>query len=214
MTPPGPPERGNCGARGADAEQSRSDAPQPGDAPRIFTVGHSNRSAEELAEILNRAGVQTLVDVRTAAGSRRNPQFMRDAMASWLPERGIAYVYEHDLGGFRKRSPDSSNTGWTHPAFRAYADYITSDAYASALARLEALARTRPTCFMCAEAQWWRCHRRIISDTLVVRGWNVLHLGLGRRPRAHLPTEFMVVKDGQVSYPPGGGDAAVAVHGA
>lgn len=170
-------------------------------ARRIYTVGHSNRSADELVEILDRAGVQTLVDVRTAAGSRRNPQFMHDAMAVWLPEHGIEYVYEHDLGGFRKGSPESVNTGWTHPAFRAYADYISTDAYATALARLEARAEQHPTCFMCAEAQWWRCHRRIISDTLTVRGWDVLHLGLGREPRPHILTEFMVVKGGQVTYP-------------
>ena len=124
-------------------------------------------------------------------------------MASSLPERRIEYVHEKALGGFRRPLADSANTGWEHPAFRGYADYMSSPEFAAALDRLEQLARARPTCVMCAEAQWWRCHRRLIADALVVRGWRVLHLGLRARPVEHELTSFAVVGPGQtLTYPP------------
>lgn len=166
----------------------------------IYTVGHSTRSLDELAAVLRAAGVVELVDVRTAPGSRRHPQFARAALAIALPELGIGYRHERDLGGFRRARPDSSNLGWTHPAFRGFADYMQTAQFTAALDRLQDLARARPTCFMCAEAQWWRCHRRLISDALVARGWTVLHLGLGR-PTEHALTSFAVVDGVEVSYP-------------
>jgi uncharacterized protein (DUF488 family) len=154
--------------------------------------------------------VQTLVDVRTVPGSRRNPQYGREALASSLGEQGIEYRHEPALGGFRKPSPDSPNGGWDNAAFRGYADYMATPEFAGALDRLQAVARERraggpgaSTAIMCAEAQWWRCHRRLISDALVVRGWRVLHLGLRGEPIEHQLTPFAVLGEHlSLTYPP------------
>jgi uncharacterized protein (DUF488 family) len=168
-----------------------------------YTVGHSTRSIDELVMLLADAGVTRLLDVRTAPGSRRNPQFARDALSRSLARQGIDYLHEPALGGFRRPRPDSPNGGWEQPAFRGYADHMGSDEFRAALERLERLARERPTSVMCAEAQWWRCHRRLIADALVAHGWRVLHLGLGPTPAEHELTEFAVVAaDGTLSYPP------------
>jgi uncharacterized protein (DUF488 family) len=172
------------------------------DAPVLYTIGHSTRQLDELVALLAAARVRALVDVRTAPGSRRHPQFGRDALATALPEHGVDYRHEPSLGGFRRAHPDSDNGGWEHPAFRGYADYMQTAEFAQALARLEQEARTVSTAIMCAEAQWWRCHRRLIADALVARGWCVLHLGLGRDPVGHELTAFAVPgADGALRYP-------------
>lgn len=146
--------------------------------------------------------------------SRRNPQFERDALAVSLPERQIEYRHEPALGGFRRPRPDSVNGGWTQPAFRGYADYMAGDEFKAALDRLEALASERVTTIMCAEAQWWRCHRRLISDALLVRGWEVFHLGLRAEPVAHELTPFAVVGErGELSYPPAQGELELGAAG-
>jgi uncharacterized protein (DUF488 family) len=146
--------------------------------------------------------VRRLVDVRTVPRSRRHPQFAGDALAATLPERGIEYAHERALGGFRRPLPDSANSGWEHPAFRGYADHMASAEFAEALARLERAAAERPTTVMCAEAQWWRCHRRLIADAMTVGGWRVLHLGLRPDPVEHELTPFAVVgADGKLTYP-------------
>ena len=189
---------------------------QPGAATRraeaggvadvLYTVGHSTRSLEELVELLRRAGVEQLVDVRTAPGSRRNPQFGRGPLSAALEAAGIAYRHEPALGGFRRPRPDSPNGGWEHPAFRGYADHMSSPEFARALAALEGEARRRVTAVMCAEAQWWRCHRRLIADALLVRGWEVRHLGVRAEPVKHELTPFAVVgPGGALTYPPPNG---------
>ena len=161
--------------------------------------------------MLQGAGVRQLVDVRTVPRSRRNPQFERDALAQSLAAEGIAYRHEPELGGFRRPRPDSVNRGWEHPAFRGYADYMQSAEFGAALAQLMTFAVELPTSIMCAEAQWWRCHRRLISDALVVRGWKVLHLGLRAAPVEHELTAFAVVGPGySLSYPPGQGELELA----
>jgi uncharacterized protein (DUF488 family) len=148
--------------------------------------------------------------VRTVPHSRRNPQFDRDALGAALESHGIAYVHERELGGFRRPRPDSINRGWEQPAFRGYADYMQTPEFGSALERLIGLAVDLPTSIMCAEAQWWRCHRRLISDALVVRGWKVLHLGLRAEPVEHELTPFAVVgPDHSLSYPPVQGELEV-----
>lgn len=144
-----------------------------------------------------------LIDVRTAPGSRRHPQFGRQALEAGLHAAGIDYRHEPQLGGFRKPAPDSVNTGWEHPAFRGYADYMATPEFAAALAGLEREAQATPSTVMCAEAQWWRCHRRLIADALTARGWRVQHLGLGEPPPTHeLPDFAAVEQDGTVTYPP------------
>jgi len=172
----------------------------------LLTVGHGTATAEELAGLLKGAGVERLVDVRTAPGSRRHPQFAREAMAGWLAEAGVAYRWEPELGGFRKAlprgaqgpDPDSVNRALRHPAFRGYADYMRGPRFWAALDRLLAEAAAAPTAAMCSETLWWRCHRRLLADAAVlVRGAEVLHLDHrgGREP--HRPTEG-VRRDGDL----------------
>jgi uncharacterized protein (DUF488 family) len=178
-----------------------------GDGVALYTIGHSTRPIEELTALLDSAGVRRLVDVRTVPRSRRNPQFEAAALARSLVAQGIEYRHEPALGGFRRPAPDSPNGGWQQAAFRGYADYMRSPAFAGALAQLIELASKLPTSIMCAEAQWWRCHRRLISDALVIRGWHVLHLGLRAEPVEHELTEFAVVgADFALSYPPAQGE--------
>ena len=124
-----------------------------------------------------------------------------------MQRAAISYRHEPELGGFRKpRTYCLENAGWEHAGFRGYADYMATAEFAAALARLEEQARERRSAIMCAEAQWWRCHRRLIADALVVRGWRVLHLGLGPEPVEHELTPFAVVgEDGGLRYPPAQG---------
>jgi len=169
----------------------------------VYTIGHSTRSLDELCELLAGAGVSALVDVRFAPGSRRNPHLAGRALATSLPARGIEYAHEPRLGGFRRPRAETPNGGWDHPAFRGYADHMAGEDFGAGLERLQQIARARTACIMCAEAQWWRCHRRLIADALVVRGWRVLHLGLGGVPAEHALTPFAVVGgDLQLTYPP------------
>jgi len=173
------------------------------DVAVVYTVGHSTRSLDELAQLLERAGVCELVDVRSVPRSRRHPHFDGEALARSLPARGIGYTHERALGGFRRPRPDSPNRGWEHAALQGYADHMASEEFQSGLRRLEERARARRVCVMCAEAQWWRCHRRLLADALTVRAWQVLHLGLRSSPVAHELTPFAVLgEDRALTYPP------------
>jgi uncharacterized protein (DUF488 family) len=172
----------------------------------VYTVGHSTRSAEELLALLRDAGVERLVDVRAFPSSRRHPQFSREALAAWLGAADIDYRHMPALGGRRSPVPGSLNGGWREVAFQGYADHMASAEFQDALAALEAAARDSPTAIMCAEAVWWRCHRRLIADALVARGWRVEHLGIGEGRAVHELTEFAVVgPDGALTYPPAQG---------
>jgi uncharacterized protein (DUF488 family) len=151
-----------------------------GMAPVVYSIGHSNIGAEELFALLEPAGVRTLVDVRAFPASRRHPQFARDALAASSAEHAVAYRWTPALGGRRPAAAVSSpHVAWEVAAFRNYADYADIQEFAAALRDLEALARAVPTAFMCAEALWWRCHRRLIADRLLVGGWDVRHIGAG-----------------------------------
>jgi uncharacterized protein (DUF488 family) len=142
---------------------------------RIYTVGHGTRAAEELIGMLLDVGVDRLVDVRSAPGSRRNPQFAQATLSRSLRDAGIEYVWSRDLGGFRKADPESTHRALRNASFRGYADHMETAAFQGALAELEETSRTTTTAIMCAERLWWRCHRRMIADALVVRGWIVIH---------------------------------------
>jgi uncharacterized protein (DUF488 family) len=164
----------------------------------LLTIGHGTATAEELAALLDRAGVERLVDVRTAPGSRRHPQFRRETMAGWLAEAGLAYRWEPELGGFRRPDPASVNQVLRHPAFRGYADYMRGPRFWAALDRLLAEAAAAPTAAMCSETLWWRCHRRLLADAAVlVGGVEVLHLDHRGGRERHRPTEG-VRRDGDL----------------
>jgi len=152
-------------------------------------------------ELLRGRGVTLLVDVRQYPRSRRVPHFNAEALAAELPSLGIDYLHMRELGGRRRPRPDSVNDGWENEQFRGYADHMETAEFREALGRLEELARARPTAVMCAEATWFRCHRRLISDALLVRGWRVLHIGSDGRIAEHELTPFAVVSDCELRYP-------------
>lgn len=142
----------------------------------LWTIGHSTRSWEAFVELLQETDIAVLADVRRFAGSRRNPQFSRDAMPEALAECGIRYWPLAELGGRRSAAADSPNTAWRVDGFRAYADHLGSREYIGARERLMRVALNERVCVMCAEAVWWRCHRRLIADDFVARGWTVMHV--------------------------------------
>lgn len=152
----------------------------------IRTVGHGTLEAEAFAELLRGAGVAEVVDVRRYPGSRRNPQYGSEAMATWLPEHGLAYRWMPELGGRRKPDPGSPNVGLRNDQFRAYADHMASPDYDAAVHDLLAAAEARPVAVMCSESVWWRCHRRLLADHLVlVAGVEVAHVFHDGRIAAH-----------------------------
>lgn len=154
--------------------------------------------------MLGEGGIANVVDVRRFAGSRRNPQFSRDAMPLALAHAGIRYSPLPAMGGRRAPVPGSSNDAWRVAAFRGYADHLASAEYVEARAALMDGARAAPTCVMCAEAVWWRCHRRLIADDFVARGWRVLHLLAPGRIEPHRLHPQAVMVDGVLCYPSGG----------
>ena len=150
-----------------------------GPANAIFTIGHSTRAVGELVVLLKEAGVERLIDVRSVPRSRANPQFNADALADALAAAGIGYTHLAALGGLRhhpKGAPQSPNTLWRSDAFRNYADYAMTPAFRAGLDELCALAERHRPAIMCAEAVWWRCHRRIIADYLLARDLAVAHI--------------------------------------
>ncbi len=163
----------------------------------VRTVGHGTLSEQELAGLLRGVEVAHLVDIRTYPGSRRNPQHGREAMQGWLPAAGIDYSWEPRLGGRRRAANDSPNVGLRHDAFRAYADHMATAQFHAALDALVELAGRTTVAVMCAESVWWRCHRRLLADALVLlRRVPVEHLFHDGRLDPHRPTpEARVVGD-------------------
>lgn len=173
---------------------------------RLYTIGHSTRSAAELIELLRAERIDLLVDVRRFPRSRRHPQFNIESLPGVVRDSAICYHHLEPLGGRRKRSltaDASPNTGWNVEGFRSYADYAMTVPFRRALDSLLDLAQDRTGAIMCAEALWWQCHRRIISDYLLVRGIEVIHiLGPGETKTAELTTGAEPQADGTIHYPP------------
>jgi uncharacterized protein (DUF488 family) len=151
----------------------------------IYTVGHSTRENAEFMSLLQASRIELLADVRRMPGSRRLPQFDSATLAASLAAHGIDYCWLPQLGGRRRPQADSPNTGWRHSAFRAYADHILSEEFAEGLFELLMLANAKRTVIMCAEALWWRCHRRLIADVLVVLGVQVVHISNEGKQELH-----------------------------
>jgi uncharacterized protein (DUF488 family) len=167
----------------------------------VLTVGHGARAIEAFVELLRGAGVRRLVDVRTAPGSRKHPQFGRDALAASLEDTGIAYEWwGRELGGWRRARPDSRHIALRSQGFRGYADHMESDAFRHARDRLIESSRDTTTAVMCAESLWWRCHRRMLADGLVAAGAEVRHLMDGGRLDAHRLSPTARVEGNAVIY--------------
>jgi uncharacterized protein (DUF488 family) len=177
-------------------------ADAPPEPPTLYTVGHSNRTLEELIAHLKPHAVAAVADVRRFPGSRRLPQFNDGHLTQTQPPAGVRYMPFPGLGGRRKPSPDSFNTGWRNDGFRAYADYMQTPAFEAALEELIAVASERPTAIMCAEAVPWRCHRSLIADAMLVRGWRVLDIMTPTSAKPHKLTPFARVEGTRITYPP------------
>jgi uncharacterized protein (DUF488 family) len=168
---------------------------------RIFTIGHSTRSAAEFLALLKAHGISGVADVRTIPRSRRHPHFSSEPLSALLSDHGIDYVHLPGLGGLRKPRPDSPNGGWKNEGFRGYADHMPSAAFAQALDALLSFGSGRRAAVMCAEAKWWQCHRQLIADALAARSVDVRHILSKDTPRPHELTPFARVAGWAVSYP-------------
>jgi uncharacterized protein (DUF488 family) len=167
---------------------------------RIYTIGHSTRTLDELVALLHEHGVGRLADIRRYPGSRRHPHFSRESLERSLGEVGIDYIHFEDLGGRRTPSKTSRNMAWENPQFRGYADYMCTPEFRAAVDRL--LDTGRATAVMCAEAVPWRCHRNLLSDDLVRRGVEVIHIiGPGPAQPHKLSAMARIIGD-CVTYPP------------
>ena len=175
----------------------------------VFTIGHSSRTLAEFIGLLREAAVERVVDVRSIPRSRTNPQFNTEALRESLAAAGIGYVHLSALGGRRGRRRDaapSPNQLWRNEAFRNYADYAMTAAFRAGLEELKDVASRERCAIMCAEAVWWRCHRRIISDYLLADGLAVAHvMGPGRIDPATLTPGAQRLPDGPLRY---GGESA------
>jgi uncharacterized protein (DUF488 family) len=168
---------------------------------RIWTIGHSTRTIDSFISLLEENGSKLLADVRLLPGSKRYPQFNRDALAESLRARGIRYEHFPELGGRRKPNTDSRNTAWRNPSFRGYADYMETEEFHKVVERLLAFTREAgPTAMMCTEAVWWRCHRSLISDYLKASSVDVMHILDANKAEPHPFTSAARIVNGKLSY--------------
>jgi uncharacterized protein (DUF488 family) len=168
----------------------------------FWTIGHSTRSIDEFLGLLAGSSIGLLADVRRFPVSKRHPQFNAEALTEALRLAGISYRHFPGLGGRRAaRLPDSPNTAWRVEAFNAFADHMVSHEFTEALHDLSAFARESRTAIMCSEAVPWRCHRRLIADALVARGWVVFDIIGPKKVERHGLTEFARLNGTVVTYP-------------
>ena len=168
----------------------------------VFTMGFSNRTWDETIRILQTHDIQRLIDIRTLPGSRRTPQFNLENLQQSLPQHDIEYIHMKSLGGLRKPLKDSTlNAAWRNDGFRGYADYMQSPTFQEALQALIVLMKERSSAYVCTEAVFWRCHRQLVSDALLIRGYRVGHiLGLNEA-QAHKLTPFARAESDRLTYP-------------
>lgn len=171
------------------------------EAHTLYTCGHSTHPIERLIELLLMHRIAVLADIRSFPGSRRWPQFNQQPLSQALGRAGIEYRWLTRLGGRRSsKRPDSPHVAWTVAAFRSYADYTESAEFAAGLDELIAIASDSRTAIMCSEGLWWRCHRRIVSDQVTVRGWRVEHILPDGKLTAHRLPDFASVVGGRIIY--------------
>lgn len=167
----------------------------------IFSIGHSTHPLEEFLELLRAHGIRILADVRSFPSSRRWPQFNQPALREAMERVDVEYHWIDALGGRRNEvRPDSPHTAWRVAAFRSYADYADGDDFQQGFDQLTTLARRARCAYMCSEGLWWRCHRRLISDRLLLAGWQVMHILPDGKLSAHALPDFATVLDGRLLY--------------
>jgi uncharacterized protein (DUF488 family) len=166
----------------------------------VWTIGHSTRTLEDFLELLSANKIEAVADVRRYPGSRRWPHFAREPLAMALENRGLFYQWFPELGGRRTPSPDSPNTAWRSAAFRGYADYMATEAFADGLYLLVNLACGLRTAVLCAESLWWRCHRGLIADVLRWLGFEVIHILGPGSTTVHPYTPAARIVGGRLSY--------------
>ncbi len=190
---------------------ARPPSPSFEDAP-IHTIGHSTRTIEEFVALLRVGQVRTVIDIRSVRRSRANPQYNGDSLSAALELYQIGYAAIPELGGLRPKSPTvppEVNGLWTNRSFHNYADYALTEEFSSGLAKLLEHNGEGRCAIMCAEAVWWRCHRRIVADHLLCRGRAVFHL-LGKDRAEPAKAGFGRCEDGRVTYPAAGEAAGLA----
>jgi uncharacterized protein (DUF488 family) len=172
---------------------------------RFFTIGHSTRPIGEFVGLLTKAEIQLVVDVRTVPRSRTNPQYNSEVLPKTLSAFQIEYEHIAALGGLRGRKrdvPSDVNAFWQNRSFHNYADYARSEDFRSGLIRLRELGHAKQCAIMCAEAVWWRCHRRIIADYLIAAGEMVFHiLGRNHIEQAQMTSAAKYGPAGTLTYP-------------
>ena len=167
-----------------------------------YTMGFSNRTWEQTVEILDAFTIQRLVDIRTLPGSKHTPQFNLEHLKEALPPLGIEYVHVKSLGGLRKPLKDSSvNAAWQNASFRGYADYMQTPEFEASLANLIQMIKEKVTVYCCTEAVFWRCHRELVSDALLARGFRIGHIFTAEKVQEHKLTKFARTTGTRVTYP-------------
>ena len=169
--------------------------------PLLFTIGHSTLPIEEFIERLKVWGINTVIDIRTIPKSRHNPQFCKEELEASLKKSGISYLHLKELGGLRKVDKSSVNEGWRNASFRGYADYMQTPEFKKALEQLIRLAKKQKTVILCAEAVPWRCHRSLVADSLVARGYPVEDIFSNTQAKPHLLNPMAKVKGSEITYP-------------
>jgi len=167
----------------------------------LLTIGHSTRSIDEFIELLKYHTVEEIADVRSVPRSRHCPQFNSDSLSESLRQAQIHYTHIEKLGGLRHTRKDSINLGWRNASFRGYADYMATQEFTEGLDTLIQIASARTTAIMCAEAVPWRCHRSLIADAMIEKGWVVRDIMTSKTPTEHKLTPFLKVLNGQLTYP-------------
>ena len=170
----------------------------------VYTIGHSTRTIEEFIQILQSHEIQTVVDVRTIAASRHNPQFNEKELDKSLSRKGIGYIRMKGLGGLRHTTKASVNTAWRNASFRGYADYMQTPQFAENVEQLIKIAAEKRAAIMCAEAVPWRCHRSLIGDALLIRDVAVVDIMSEKVSKPHSLTPFAKIDGERITYP--GGD--------
>jgi uncharacterized protein (DUF488 family) len=180
--------------------KSKTDAAPLEVCTRVWTIGHSTRSAEDFNNILAAHQIEALIDVRSFPGSRRYPQFNKQELKTTLPKSGVAYFHLPELGGRRQTRKESRNTAWKNQSFRGYADHMETKEFQQGIERLMEISDAQRTAVMCAEALWWRCHRSLISDFLKARGVEVIHILDVTKDQPHPYTSAARIVNGELSY--------------